>query len=461
MHRFLLAVTVFGLSWSLASAQTDLPDALKNRPPVAAPTSQIDVAPIQVVRSLSETFIDFGGGLIEGLLSSQHVRSAGLVAVQDGRIIVTKGFGEAPVDAEFTEGLYSDVFASVAVMQLFEQQKLKLEDRVSGTADVTVEQVLTHQASSALLRQIVETASGQDFRGYVAQNILSPLAAGQTMSLSEITGRLLVALTSNGAFEGRTILAPSTVELMTQAHVSVHPALPGWAYGFAELRRNGWRGLQWDGVWQASPLAEARMVVVPEAHLAYFIIAQGHAGVPFWRTLDDALFDRVLPSRDSVATEGASPPAPDTARARALAGTYEASTEPLALAASLKSAGGRLIVRAEEDGSLILSGSEDAVLTPQPGGYWAAEGGNLNAVERDGRLVLSTGLYQPLAWWKRPVFYAALTLMFAFGAASAFVGERRKQEPMKRPSTLLMTLSGAAVALLLATLFVWHLTPVL
>jgi hypothetical protein len=110
---------------------------------------------------------------------------------------------------------------------------------------------------------------------------------------------------------------------------------------------------------------------------------------------------------------------------------------------------------------LHLSGSETAVLLPQPGGYWAADGGNLNAVADDGRLVLSTGLYRPLPWWKRPAPYAALTLVFAVGAAGAFVGERRKQNPTKAPSKLVAALAGAVAALLTATLFVWHLTPVL
>ncbi len=190
------------------------------------------------------------------------------------------------------------------------------------------------------------------------------------------------------------------------------------------MRRNGWRALQRDGVWLDAPRIEARMVVVPDANSAYFVIVDGRGGASFWRTLDEALFDRLLPR---AASSGGMPqtPAPNSAQAGAVAGVYEASEE--ASPAPLKSKGQRLIVRASDDGSLMLSGGENAVLSPRPGGYWAAESGNLNAVASDGRLILSTGPYRPLRWWKRPASYAALALLSSVGAAGAFAGTRRGQ----------------------------------
>jgi hypothetical protein len=381
--------------------------------------------------------------------------------VQDGRIVVTRGFGDVPVDTEFSEGLYSDVFASVAVMQLLERQRLALQDRVSEPGGITVEQVLTHRGDPALLRGIVERASGLDFRGYVEQNILEPLASGQIIPPHEITGRLLVALTNNGAFDSRTILEPATVELMTRTHFSIHPALPGWSYGFAELRRNGSRGLQWDGTWQRSPAAQARMVIIPEARLAYFIFVEGQASASFWRTLDDTLFDRIRPSQNTGSEQVLPGPAPDAVDATALTGSYEASDDRLASAAPLKSAELRLVVSAGDDGSLRLSGAEDAVLAPQPGGYWAADGGNLNAVASDGHLILSSGVYRPVRLWKRPALYASLALAAAVGAAGAFVGERRAQRTTKVPGLIGRALVGAVAVFLALTLFVWHLSPAL
>jgi CubicO group peptidase (beta-lactamase class C family) len=468
LFRFLLAALLIALAWGPASAQTDVPDTLKNRPPVAAPTSQIDVAPIEIVRSMSEVVNDFGGGLIQGLLASHGLRNAALVAVQENRIIATRDFGCC---VSFSEVFYSDLLAPFAVMQLVERQRLKLEDRVAnivagyGADEVTVGEVLTQQVDPAALRAIVEASSGQDFRSYVSQNILSSLTAAggsQPESLAQVMGRLMVALLNAGTFEGGQFLTPETIELMGRTQFSIHPALPGWTYGFAEMRRNGWRALQRDGAWLTTPAIEARMVVVPEAKLAYFIIVEGRAGAAFWRVLDDALFDRILERRNSAVVEAPSAPAPDPAQARAVAGSYEASDEPLASAAPLKSASLRLVVRAAEDGSLRLSGSENAVLMPQPGGYWATEDGNLNAAANDGRLVLSSGLYRPLRWWRRPALYASLALVSAFGAAGAFYGERRGQRAAKPAlAKLAPALLAAVAAFLSAALFAWHLLPAL
>ena len=461
MYRIIAALIAFSLSLSFASAQTDVPDALKNRPPVAAPTSSIEVAPIEVVRSKSEIIDDFGGGLLQGLLAGHGLRNAALIAAQDNRVIVSRNFGTA----DFDEVLYSDFLAPLAVLQFVERQRIDLDADVSSIvagypAGATVRDVLTRQADPGTLRRVVEAISGQDYRAYVSQNILEPLAmgmSGQIGVLGETMGRLLVALINDGAFESRPIFTPETIAQMRQPQFSIHPALPGWTYGFAEMRRNGWRALQRDGAWLTTPAIEARMVIVPDARIAYLVVVEGRPGASFWRRFDDALFDRILPQDKPAAVDAPATPAPDATQASALAGIYEASDEPLSAAAPLKFAAQHLGVRAGEDASLHLSGSETAVLMPQPGGYWAADGGNLNAVASDGRLVLSTGVYRPLAWWKRPLPYAALALVFAVGAAGAFLGERRKQGPSK----LVMALTGAVAALLMATLFVWHLTPVL
>ena len=466
MYRFLIAVIALSLSWSLASAQTDIPDALKNRAPVAAPTSSIEVAPIEVVRSKAELISDFGGGLLQGLLASHGLKHAALIAAQDNRVIVTLEFGSG----DFGSIVYSDFLTPLAVLQLAETQKLKLEDSVSsvipgyGAADVKISDILSQRADPAVLRRIVEVASGQDVRAYLAQSIVEPLGgsgSGQPVPATQTLGRLLVALINDGAFEGSRIFAPETMALMRQTQFAIHPALPGWTYGFGEMKHNGWQALQRDGAWLTAPRTEARMVVVPDARIGYAVIVEGHPGAAFWRMFDDALFDRILPSANGVAAEVPAGPVPNAAQANEVAGTYEASDEPLSAGMSLKFAAQRLVVRAAADGSLHLSGSENAVLKPQPGGYWAADGGNLNAVASDGRLVLSTGLYRPLGWWKRPLLYAMLTLMFAIAAVGAFVNERRNKGSGKRPSTLVTTLTGAAAALLFVTFFIWHLTPVL
>ena len=449
--RFTLVVVLAGLTWGSAAAQTDLPDALKNRPPTAAPTSQIAVTPIEVVRSMSEVVNDFGGGLLQGLMTGHGLHNAILVAAQDNRIIANKTFGCCIALSDF---LYSDFLAPFAAMQLIERQRLTLDDNLV--------RVLTHQVDQAALRGIVETASGQDYRSYVSQNFLAPLSAGtggQPNSLSDVVGRLLVALLDGGAFEGGRILEPETVARLEQTQFSLHPALPGWSYGFSEMRRNGRRALQRDGLWLETPRTEARIVVAPEANLAYFVIVEGRPGASFWHAFDDALFDRLLTPQPARTVDVPQTAAPGFEQAQAVAGAYEPSDEPLALAASLK-LGRRLDVRAAEDGSLTLVGAENAVLKPRPGGFWAADGDNLNAVQREGRLILSTGIFRPLRWWKRPALYASLAVVSAIGAAGAVMGERRSPRAAKPLGRFVSLFTGAATAFLTIALFVWHLSPV-
>ena len=178
VFRFLCAAVLVGLVGGRASAQIDVAPALANRPPVAAPTSQIAVAPIEVVRSLSEIVNDFGGGLVQGLLASKGLRNAALIAVQDNRIIANRTFGCC---MNFSDILYSDFLAPIAAMQLVERQRLKLDGNVSdsvagyGGAGVTIGQVLVQRTDPSALRRIIEASSGQDFRSYISQNVLSPL----------------------------------------------------------------------------------------------------------------------------------------------------------------------------------------------------------------------------------------------------------------------------------------------
>jgi hypothetical protein len=457
LNRLSFATLVVGVLVCGAVAQTGL--AQQSLPPVAAPTSTIEVAPIEVVRSVSELVNDFGGGLMQGLMVSSGRRSGMIIAVQDNRIIASRSVGCCiATDAGFAEGLYSDLFATIAALQLIGAQRLRLDDVVPQGGNVTVEQVLTHQADPNLLRPLIETASGSGLRDYISQNILAALGTNEP---AEVVGRLLVALLNDGAFEGREIFPPETNQLMAQSRFMLHPALPGWTYGFAEMRRNGWRALQWDGQWSGSPASEARLVIVPDANLAYFVVVDGHAGSMFWRVLDDGLFDRILTPRVSPAAEVPQEPAPGFDAAMMIAGDYEADSGPLSSAAPLKSQDLRLIVRVREDGSLIVSGGENAVLAPQPGGYWAAEGGNLNAAAQDGRLMLGSGLYRPLALWKRPALYASMALAFGLAAAAASYGERRVTGTGIVQSRIRVALLCAVAVLLAAALFAWHASPAL
>ena len=155
-------------------------------------------------------------------------------------------------------------------------------------------------------------------------------------------------------------------------------------------------------------------------------------------------------------TAGAAAPTP--ADARGVAGTYEPARDSFLSFVSFKS-GNRLFVGASADGSLRFTGAENAMLSPRPGGFWGGADGNLNAVARDGRLILSTGAYRALALYKRPLLYASLALLFALGVPGAMYFERRVPSACPFPRALVLGLTSASVLLVAASLLVWLFSP--
>jgi hypothetical protein len=314
-----------------------------------------------------------------------------------------------------------------------------------------------------MLARIVTKISGVPTFEYMEKEIARPLGMGSTgprergfeTSLSDMS-RLAIALVNGGAFQGGRILEPATVERMEATHFTLHPALPGRAYAFGEIRRNGWRVLEIEGTTRDFA---ARFVIVPDAKLAYVILAQERPDPQFWRTLDNGLLDRLLPPRNTeLAAGGGSQPS--RRDAQAAAGLYEPVHDAASFVVALKLGNLRLRVRATGDGALVLSGAENATLAPQAGGYWASADRNLSAVVRNGELVLSTGRYGPLALYKRPDLYAALALLIAACTAGLIYHERRR-----KPGTILLSdpvlgLASASVVFLVLSVFVWLLAPV-
>jgi hypothetical protein len=388
---------------------------------------------------------------------------------QEDHVMVQRSLGAAGPDTRFAADGLSELFDAIAAMQSIERGKLMINADIGtilGEATpraISVQQILTHEAGdSVLLEQGIEKISGMKIDEYIAKEIAGPLGMKATArrdgrletTITDLS-HLIVALANGGAFENGRILQPESVAAMQNTHAAVHPALPGWAYGFAELRRNGWRGLQLDG--RAGEFSW-RLVVVPEAKLGYVLIARGRTDAPFWRALDDGLFDKALPPRAAADAAPSTIPIPDSAVANAVAGDYEpAQGEAFSLAVLKR--GDRLSVRASNDGTLILSGAENAALTPRPGGYWGTADGNLNAVSVDGRLLLSTGAYRPLALYKRAQVYAWLALLAAFGAPASFYYERRRHLVRVFPSDAVLAAASISVVLLFLSVFVWLFAP--
>ena len=462
-------VSSFGITRSVD--QNDVAPESLDRPPVAAPTSKIAVGAIPVVLSTSQEVDQFALGLVQGLMADGHANGVAVFMVQEDHVMVQRNLGLVGPDTRFVADGMSGLFDTIAAMQSIERGNLATNadiGTVLGEAaprGVTVEQVLTQQAGDpALLNPVIEKISGMKIDDYIAKEIAGPLGMKATASRDgrlETTmtdlSHLVVALANDGAFEDARILQPETVVSMERTHVTSHPALPGWTYGFVELRRNGWRALQRDG--RAGEFA-LRLVIVPDAKLGYVLLARGRTDAPFWRVADDGLFDKSLPPRASTeAGASIANQAPDSGAAIALAGDYEPALGGVFSLAVLKRGDRRLTVRAGNDGALILSGAENATLASRPGGYWGTADGNLNAVSVDGRLLLSTGAYRPLALYKRPELYALLALLAALGAPASFYYERRRKLVRVFPSDSVLAAASASIVLLLLSVFVWLLAP--
>ena len=471
LFRVTFLSVLLGLSVGLdrSFAQGDVAPELLDRPPVAAPTSKIQVDAIPVVLSEGQEADNYVAGLLRGLLAQGSAKGAAVVVVENDHVMMQRNIGTVAPNTRFPTGALSGAFDTIAAMQLIERGRLSADDDLgkalgeTSSRGMTLAQILTRQAGELpLVASAVAKVTGTSADDDVVKEIAQPLAMsatgpreGQLETTLTDMSHLAIALVNSGAFQNGRILEPATVEQMESTHFTPHPALPGWAYGFAEIRRNGWRGLQQEGV--AGSFA-SRLVIVPDAKLAYFIVTQGPTGASFWRALDDGLFDKLMAPRRVETTTG-STPAPTEGDARAVAGVYEPARDMAASLAGLK-LGGRISVRAADDGALILSGVENARLSPRPGGYWGTADGNLNGVARDGRLLLSTGPYRPLALYKRPGLYAWLAMLAALASAGAIYYERRKHPGNIFPSDSVLGLASASAALVLASVLAWLFAPV-
>jgi CubicO group peptidase (beta-lactamase class C family) len=471
-----LMVFLIGIAWLFgtrpALAQPDIPTERLNLPPVAAPTSKIDVNSIPVVRSESQGVRDFATGLIVGLMRAYHLKELAIVAVEHDHVMFAEGFGASTPDSEFALGRVADVFTAVAAMQQVQKGKIRLDEDVSKVLGEQRQRKFTPGEllsgavrDTALLRELVAKATGMDFRASVKAAILKPLgmtatgydAAGLNATPNDMA-HLMIALVDGGNYAGNVILQPQTVALMERTQRAPIPGLPGWTYGFSEMRRNGRNALQHDGATRGSNGAETRLVILPQAGLGYFVAITGRAPAAFWRTLDDTLFDKIAPPRP-VNAGGSGASAPSATDARQVAGVYVPVGTGAARMAGLKLGSDRIRLTARGDAALALSGALTGVLMPQPGGRWSAENESLVVAIAKGRLVFGHDDYRPLAVWKMPVLYAWLALLAALTTVGASYYERRAGPAGAYPGYLMLSAGGASLTFLLVSVLVYLLAP--
>jgi CubicO group peptidase (beta-lactamase class C family) len=400
-------------------AQTDLP-------PIAAPTTSVAVEILPIVRSESQQVSDYARGLVEGLMAREEISYGALVIVTRDRVDIAEAVGEdVGENALFALGSLSDLFGVVSVMQLVEQARLyPAQDLAAvlgeaGPRGATLAELLTQRVggSSAILEDVVERASGADYGAYLSTQILAPLGMARSRFENNVgmlvtagdMSQFLKAFTHQDALREGRFLLPATIELMQRTHYSDNAALPGWAYGFAEMKRNGWRALQRDGLIAGPESFQSRIVIVPELQIAYFVSFSDRGSPEFWRALDDNLFDRLAPS-DVAAPDLAVSSESSAERAMALAGLYRPRVD-MEQAIFLKAK--REPLRVEADGAVLrLSGAENLMLQPMPGGAWRAETTLIPAAFDGGVFRVGSLAYVPIRAWQSPGNYLVLAGIF-------------------------------------------------
>jgi CubicO group peptidase (beta-lactamase class C family) len=405
LHRL---SALIGLASFVAAAVAGLPASGQQRPPVAAPITTVDVNALPLVRPEAQALEDFLSGLIGGLLGSSDVEGLSVVIVKGGDVLLAKGYGSAGSEAvnpdltQFHLGSLSGLLTDVAAMQLVEQGHILLDEDVGAALSerdrkILVGDLLVGQAKADpnLLDSVVAHVSGQDTQTYIRDHVLAPV--GMTHSGFDKTGvvattgdmgRFLLAMLNDDANGGAHVLQPATIEQMERMKFTHHAALAGLTLGFAEMQRNGWRGVQRDGEGQGF---QARLVMMPEIHTGYFIAINGKADPGFWRTLDGALFDRLFPMRETEELAISIMPAPTAKEADAAVGTY-------ALVAregyDFLRAPRAMRIHAGTGGSLVLWDGETTTLRPHAGGFWRSENGNIRVLQENGDIVIDTRVYK-------------------------------------------------------------------
>ncbi|MGQ0740821.1 MAG: serine hydrolase domain-containing protein [Alphaproteobacteria bacterium] len=418
-----LAIILFliaGLSPSLAPAA--------QRPPAAAPTTNVQVQRLPTLYPEAQALDDFLTRNVDTWMRASDVPGVAIVVVKNGGVMISRGFGaEKPGEAinpsrtQFHLGSLAYLLADVAIMKLVDQGHLLLDQDIGaalGESDraVTIADLLMRrmQFGEDLRGEIVERVSGMPAQAYIKGQILDPL--GMTRSGFDKDGflatpndmaRLMLALLGAGTVP--SVLQAATRQEMLRVRGVVHAGLAGYALGFAEMHRNGWRGFLRDG---QAPFAQSRMVLMPENETGYFIAIIGHAPPSFWQQLDDAVFARLFPSRPVEELAVSSVPAPTHETAEAVAGTFRiASPSPYDF---LRSGDGRLFLEAR-DAKLMASGVEQGELRPHAGGIWRSEDGNVRLAAVNGQVLVDTRVYERHRFPVALVVFAALVALAAIG----------------------------------------------
>ena len=210
----------------------------------------------------------------------------------------------------------------------------------------------------ALAGHLVEELSGLTYHEYMRRNIFAPLgmrsarimarpgderglATGYEFSEGAVRrvpyewyhstpsssfaatatdmAKFIAAQLEGGAYGGGRILSERATRGMQAQHVTMHPLIPGWAYGWQIRDSNGQRILEHGG--DIGGFSSV-MTLLPDARTGFVVV--GHReGANLRFAVRQAVLDRYFPDRRAIATPKAD--SSQAARVARFAGTYRAN----------------------------------------------------------------------------------------------------------------------------------------
>jgi CubicO group peptidase (beta-lactamase class C family) len=248
-----------------------------------------------------------------------------------------------------------------------------------------------------LAGHLVELASGVPFEAYVQREIFAPLGmahsrfgfdapaprdlarpyalrggrhedldydrlrfspAGALVTTGADIARFMLAQLGLGRLGDARILAEPTALEMQRTQHRLHPELPGWCLGFAEMSQNGVRAIGHGGSWRGFG---TQLVLVPDADLGWFVSTNHDFHAPFHEALRNALFDHFFPRPPAPEL---APPADFAARAERYAGSYLPSRRVRSDVMKLGAFVQEVRVAPQADGTLRVSTGPMAELPP-------------------------------------------------------------------------------------------------
>ncbi len=265
------------------------------------------------------------------------------------------------------------------------------------------------------------------------------LAPGHGMSASGADmARFMLAHLQDGRLASARILEDATAQRMRTNLFRHDDRLGGMAYGFGETRINGERIVGHNG---NAPNFITNLWLLPEHDLGVFVSYNSAEGTQAQAALVRAFMDRYFPLEIEASTASLEP-----GSLQRLVGTYLSTRIVLTGENKLGNLGETLIVRANDDGTLHLTGPAAGPMqleALEPDLFQDTRTGERVVFsERDGvRHVFIENqpavAYTALPWYETPQFFGPLMLAmilillstFVFAAIAAVVHRRRRDHP--------------------------------